>query len=33
VTGTCVTAFGIMTLYAIKKRRYVKAAGNVEAFK
>ena len=33
VTGTCVTAFGILTLYAIKKRRYVKAAGNAEAFK
>ena len=33
IAGTIVTAFGILTLYAIKKRRYVKAAGNSEAFK
>ena len=33
VAGTAVTLFGIVTLYAIKKRRYMKASGNAEAFK
>mmetsp|Transcript_5439 Transcript_5439/g.15930 ORF Transcript_5439/g.15930 Transcript_5439/m.15930 type:complete len:236 (+) Transcript_5439:2198-2905(+) len=33
VAGTAVMVFGIVTLYAIKTRRYMKAAGNAEAFK